>query len=154
MGLFILSQFWEPDVLPQCVSRLHSPRGSSGGLSCLFCLLVVPRIPWLATASLFLHRPSPLRVSLHVSSLKTTLLIGLAVVQLLRHVRLFATPWSAAFQASLSFTISWSLLKFMSIELVMPSYYPIICCPPLLLPSIFLSIRVFSSESVLLIRWP
>ena len=64
------------------------------------------------------------------------------------------TPWSAARQASLSFTISWSLLKFMSIELVMPSYYPIICCPPLLLPSIFLSIRVFSSESVLLIKSP
>ena len=67
---------------------------------------------------------------------------------------LFVTPWSVARQASLSFTISWSLFKFMSIELVMPSYHPIICCPLLLLPSVFLSIRVFSNESVLLIRWP
>ena len=75
-------------------------------------------------------------------------------VQSLSHVQLFVTPWSAARQASLSFTISWSLFKFMSIELVMPSYSPIICCPPLLLPSIFLSIRVFSNESVLLIKSP
>ena len=64
------------------------------------------------------------------------------------------TPWTAACQASLSFTISWSLLKLMSIESVMPSNRLILCCPLLLLPSIFPSIRVFSSESALHIRWP
>ena len=66
----------------------------------------------------------------------------------------FATPWIAAGQASLSITNSQSLLKLMSIELVMPSNYLILCCPLLLLPSIFPSIRVFSNESALRIRWP
>ena len=75
-------------------------------------------------------------------------------VQLLSCVQLFATPWTAACQASLSITNSQSLLKLMSIELVMPSNHLILCCPPLLLPSIFPSIRVFSNESVLHIRWP
>ena len=65
-----------------------------------------------------------------------------------------ATPWTAACQASLSFTITWSLLKLMSIESVMPSNHLILCHPLLLLPSILPSIRVFSSESVLCIRWP
>ena len=74
-------------------------------------------------------------------------------VQSLSHVRLFATPWTAACQASLSITNSWSLLKLTSIELVMPSSHHILC-RPLLLPSIFPSIRVFSNESVLHIRWP
>ena len=78
----------------------------------------------------------------------------LVVVQLLSHVRLFATPWTAAHQASLSFTISQSLLKFTSIESVMPSNHLILSCPLLLLPSIFPSIKVFSSESALRIRWP
>ena len=64
------------------------------------------------------------------------------------------TPWTAECQASLSCTVSWSLLKLMSTELVMPSNHPILCCPFLLLPSIFPSIRVFSSESALHIRWP
>src|SRR5574337_711713 len=63
------------------------------------------------------------------------------------------TPWTAARQASLSFTISWSLLKLMSIESVMPSNHLILCCPLLVLPSIFPSIRVSSTESVLRIRW-
>ena len=75
-------------------------------------------------------------------------------VQSLSCVQLFATPWTAACQASLSITNSWSLLKLISIELVMPSNHLILCCPLLLLPSIFPSIRVFSSESVLHIRWP
>ena len=75
------------------------------------------------------------------------------VIQLLSHVQLFATPWTIACQASLSFTISWSLLKLMSIESVMPSNLLILCHPLLLLPSIFPSIRVFSNESVC-IRWP
>ena len=78
----------------------------------------------------------------------------IVVFQLLSHVRIFATPWSAAHQASLSFTISWSLLKFMSTESVMPSNHLILCHPLLLLPSAFPRIRVFSSKSVLHIRWP
>ena len=69
-------------------------------------------------------------------------------------VRLFETPWTEARQASLSFTSSWSLLKLMSIESVMPFNHLILCHPFLLLPSIFPSIRVFSNESVLRIRWP
>ena len=75
-------------------------------------------------------------------------------VQLLSHVQLCVIPWTAARQASLSVTNSWSLLKLMSIELVMPFTCLILCCPLLLLPSIFPSIRVFSNESVLPIRWP
>ena len=75
-------------------------------------------------------------------------------VQLLSHVWLSATPWTAACQASLSITNSQSLLKLMAIESVMPSNHPILCRPLRLPPSIFLSIRVFSNESVLHIRWP
>ena len=75
-------------------------------------------------------------------------------VQSLSHVWLFVTSWSAARQASLSFTNSWSLLKLMSIESVMPSNHLILCHPLLLQPSIFPSIRVFSNESALCIRWP
>ena len=75
-------------------------------------------------------------------------------VQWFSHIRLFATPWTEAHQVSLSITNSWSLLKLMSIELVMPSSHLILCRPLLLLPSIFPSIRVFSNESVLHIRWP
>ena len=76
------------------------------------------------------------------------------VFQSLSRARLFSTPWTAARQASLSFTISRSLLKFMSVELVMPSNHPILCPPLLLLPSSFPSIKVFSNESALRIRWP
>ena len=75
-------------------------------------------------------------------------------IQSLSHVWLFATPWTAACQASLSITNSWSLLKLMSIESVRPSNHLILCHPLLLLPSIFPSIRVLFNESVLLIRWP
>ena len=75
-------------------------------------------------------------------------------VQLLSHAQLFATPWTGACQASLSNANSQSLLKLMSIELVMPSSQLIFCHPLLLLPSIFLSIRVFSNESTLCMRWP
>ena len=79
---------------------------------------------------------------------------SLAVVQSLSCFRLFVTPWTAAQKAALSFTISQSLLKLMSIESVMPSNHLILCLPLLLLPSVFPSIKVFSSESVLRIRWP
>ena len=77
-----------------------------------------------------------------------------AAVQSLSRVWLSATTWTAARQASLSFTISQSLLKFISINLVMPSKHLILCCPLLLLSSIFPSIRVFSSELAFCIRWP
>ena len=76
------------------------------------------------------------------------------VVQSLSCGQLFATPWTAACEASLSFTISWSFLKLMSIEPVMPSNHLICCHPLLFLPSIFSSIRIFSNKSALRIRWP
>ena len=79
-------------------------------------------------------------------------LFQVSSVQWLSCVRLFATPWTVARQASLSITNSQSLLKLMSIESVIPSSHLILCCPLLLLPSIFPSIRVFSNESVLHIR--
>ena len=81
-------------------------------------------------------------------------LTGRVAVQSLSHVRLFATLWTAARQASLSITNSRSLLRLTSIESVMPSNYLILYRPLLLLPSIFPSIRVFSNESALCIRWP
>ena len=81
-------------------------------------------------------------------------LVQFSSVQSLSRVQLFATPWIAACQASLSNTNSWSLLKLMSTESVMPSSHLILSHPLLLLPSIFVSIRVFSNESVLHIRWP
>ena len=74
-------------------------------------------------------------------------------IQSLSHVWLFATPWTAACQSPLSITKSQNLFKLMSIESVMPSNHLTICCSPFLLPSIFPSIRVFSNESVLYIRW-
>ena len=80
--------------------------------------------------------------------------VCISSVQSLNHVRLFATPWTTACQGSLSITKSWSLPKLMSIESVMPSNHLILCCPLLLLPSIFPSIRVFSNESALRMRWP
>ena len=75
-------------------------------------------------------------------------------IQSLSHVQLFVTPWNAAHQASLSITNSRSLLKLMSMELVMPSNHLILCHSLILLPLIFPSIRVFSNESVLCLRWP
>ena len=79
---------------------------------------------------------------------------GIVVVHLLSHVHLFATPWTIAHQAPLSSIISWSLLSFMSVESMMLSNPFILCYPLLLLPSVFHSIRVFSSESALCTRWP
>ena len=92
------------------------------------------------------------RQPLHHESIQVVTL--LTSVQLLSHVWLFATPWTAACQASLSITNSWSLLKLMSIESVMPSNHLILYCPLLLPPSIFPSITVCSNVSFLRIRWP
>ena len=80
--------------------------------------------------------------------------IQFSPVQLLSRIWLFTTPWASAHQASLSITNSWSLFNLMSIESVMPSNHLTLCHPHFLLPSIFLSIRVFSNDSVLHIRWP
>ena len=89
-----------------------------------------------------------------LKSLDTLISGDFSSVQLLSRIRLFVTPWTTAFQAYLSITNSWSLLKLMSIELVMPSNHLILCHPLLLLPSICPSVRVFSNESVFCIRWP
>ena len=85
---------------------------------------------------------------------KKKLFVLFSSVQSLSHVQLFETPWTAACQASLSITNSWSLLKLMSIKSVISSNHLILYCPLLLPPSIFLSIGVFSNESFLHIRWP
>ena len=113
-----------------------------------YCLLLAP--------TLWLREPCT-----HCSDRKTevnVLIQGhkavVAAVELHSHVWLFVTPWTAARQASLSFIISWNLLKLMSIELVMPSNHLILCLPLLLVSLIFLTINVFSNESVLHIRWP
>ena len=86
--------------------------------------------------------------------MKLHLMLQFSSVQSLSCVRLFATPWTATHQASLSITSSQSLFKLMSFQLVMPSNHLILCRPLLLLPSVFPSIRVFSNESALHIRWP
>ena len=104
---------------------------------------IEPASPALASGFFTTEPPGKPRTSVQLSS-----------VQSLSHVRLFATPWTAARQASLSITSSWSLPKLMSIESVMPSNHLILSHPLLLLPSIFPSIRVFSNESTLHIRWP
>ena len=121
----------------------------SPGISlCLlsFVCKIHPKCPYLSRA---IH---PNMFANEENSANTELSL-LVVVQLLTCVWLFVTPWTVARQASLSFTISWSLLKLMSIESVMPSNRLMLCCP-LLLPSIFPSIRVISSESAFHIRWP
>ena len=91
---------------------------------------------------------------LYVSIIYSSSFYVVIVVQSISHVQLFATPWTAAHEASLSFTISQSLLKLMSIESVMPSNHLVICHPLLLLPSVFPRIRVFFSKSSHPIRWP
>ena len=96
-----------------------------------------------------MHEPN---AAVHQIWLALFVIGSFSSAQLLSRVWLFATPWTC--QASLSIINSWSLLKLMSIESVMPSNHLILCHPLLLLPSIFLSIRVFSNESVLHIRWP
>ena len=98
------------------------------------------------------HRPPKFILDFLIQG--TIEIILISSVQLLSHVRLFVTPWTAAHHPSLSITNSGSLLKLMSIKSVMPSNHLIVCHPLLLLPSIFPRIRVFSNESLLLIKWP
>ena len=82
------------------------------------------------------------------------IMLQFSLAQSLSHVQLFVTPWTAACQASLSITNSWSLPKLISIDSVMPSSHLILCCPLLFLPPISPSISVFSNESTLHMRWP
>ena len=105
----------------------------------------------LVSQACMLARHAPLRWSWDY---ETWVKIFLVVVQSLRHCRLFVTPYAAAHQASLSFTMSWSLLKLVYTESVMLPNLFILCHPLLLLPSIFPSIRVFSNVSALCVRWP
>ena len=106
---------------------------------------------WLSNIPLYIHIHATYSLSVHLS---VDTEVAFSSVQSLSRVRLFATPWIEARQASLSITNSRSLPKLMSIESVMPSSYLILCCPLLLLPPIPPSIRVFSSESTLRMRWP
>ena len=124
------------------LSRLHWQAGSLPLLS--------PGKPCQRIRMLLLLRGHPLGFLTG----KTGVLEGFSSVQSLSHVQLFATPWTTAHQASQSITNCQSLPKPMSIESVMPSNYLILCRPLLLLPSIFPSIRVFSNELALHIRWP
>ena len=117
---------------------------------------ILPFVKWMTE---LMNRTWPARLCLHalpflaVTTLASSFLLP-SSVQSLSRVWLFAAPWTAAHQASLSITNSWSLIKRMSIELVMPTNHLTLCHPLLLLPSLFPSIRVFSDESVLRIRWP
>ena len=115
------------------------------------CLATVarPNINLKVNASFLLNPKCP---SVFWDSIKY--IVTFSSVQSLSRVQLFVTPWTAALQTSLSITNSQSLLKLMSIESVMPSKHLICCCPLLLLPSVFPCIKVFSTESVLHIRWP
>ena len=105
---------------------------------------------------IYILPPTPLtsRLPRNIEQISMCYTVGPCSAQLLSRVHLFVTPWTVACQASLSITKSWSLLKLMPIESVIPSNHLILCHPLLLLPSIFPSIRVFSNESVLHIRWP
>ena len=95
-----------------------------------------------------------LKCSMNFLSSLTTILFLVIVIHSLTCAQFFVTPWTAACQVSLPFTNSQNLLKLMSTELMMPSNHFTLCCPILLLPRIFPSIRVFSNESALFIRWP
>ena len=111
-------------------------------------------ILWGVGSALYPDRSDAEITHTHIKTDLFTKRRSIFVVQSLSHVRLFATPWTVVHQPSLSFRISQHLLKLMSIESVMPSNYLTLCCPLLLLPSTFPSIRVFSNELALHIRWP
>ena len=128
-------------------------------LSCIYlcqpiCLCLLSVSISINHLSIYINTSICLPICIYYLPTITHLSISLPiVVQFLSHMQLFVTPWTAAHQASLSITNSQSLLKPMSIELVMPSNHLILCRPLLLLPSIFPSVRVFSNESALCITW-
>ena len=140
------------------ISITHAYSAANPTLLSIFIVLSVIIIKWLIIRRFLyvLHIPKGNILSYILSGRicpnKNTISL-LVVVQLLSHVWLFASPWTAVFQASLSFTISQSLLKLMSIESVMPCSHLILCRPLLFLPSIFPSIRVFSNDLAFRIRW-
>ena len=138
------------------VMSIESVMPSSHLILCRPLLLLPPIPPSIRVFSneSTLHTRWPKYWSFSFSIRPSNRLVLFHSVQLLSRVRLFATLWTTAHHASLSITISWSLLKLMSIELVMPSNHLILWLPLLLLPSILPSIRVFSSEFALHIRWP
>ena len=137
-----------------CIIIPHSVSDINGYLGCL-------ALGWKRATLNTLYTSSALHTGIHsmwvkllshtLDKLRSSLFSS---VQSLSHSQLFATPWTTARQASLSITNSQSLLKLMSIQPVMPSNHLIVCCPLLLLPSVFPSIRVFFSESLPHVRWP
>ena len=137
--LYICDSLWKANITFFWFVLLFREKTFSIDMHTFFAIYV----QGLQHSSLMAHAALGILKSLNFSS-----------VQSLSHVWLFATPWTAACQSSLSITNSQSLLKFMSIESVMPSNHLILCCPLHLLRLNFPSIRVFSDESVLQIRWP
>ena len=140
--LLSLFRFMSIEVVMLSVSSSAAPFSS--------CLPSFPASGSFPVSRLFTSGGPSIGASVQHQSLHS---VPFSSVQLLSRVPLFVTPWTAPRQASLSITNSWSLLKLMSIESVMPSNH-LILCHPLLPPSIFPRIRVFSNESVLCIRWP
>ena len=118
-----------------------------GNNTCFYAIYFSGECAWVYVMCTF-------DVTQHHGCRTTRLWMTVVAVPTVSHVRLSVTPWTAAGQALLSFTISQSLLKLMSIESVMPSNHFILCCPLHLLPSISPSIRLFSNESAPWIRWP
>ena len=141
---------WELWVLPKDI-KLVSEKGLGTWSSELWATVF---LFWLCDLYLNINFIFMNIVFLVMWIKKTIMRSFVVFVQLLSHVQLFTTPWSATHQAPLSFTISWSLLQFMPTESVMLSNHLILCLSLLLPPSLFSSIRVFSSESVVNIRWP
>ena len=139
--------------LPDCNKMLglaNLPRPGLEGTAQLLWFVSIPNRPWSPGSH---HAKDRKGIRWDVWELNYSIGIIVIAVQSLSHVQFFATPWTEPCQASLPFTISQSLLKLMLTESVMPSDHLILCLP-LLLPSIFPSIRVFFKESVLGIRWP
>ena len=122
---------------------------SSSSHSVIYCLFDLGKVSYFHWTSHSLMYKTGI-----IPTWKNYCLWHISSVQSLRRVQLFVTPWIAARQASLSITNSWSSLKLISIESVMPSSHLILCCPLLLLPPIPPSIRVFSNESTLCMKWP